>query len=328
MIFTEGLQTRFCGHGDEAAHTTFHGDVTVVAPLGATASRSRARSRTSSINFRPPTPRRAVLEARAKEGRRALNVHGHHASPTTRPPSGGLAGRRPSRPSSPANRADILPGDLIVSLRGREGPVDRRHDPERLASASPPSASSAATRPPVERQISLEGFDVRPPDRPPRRRASSSASPRRSSCSSWRRRPGIITWVERRVSARMQSRIGPNRAGPQGFLVWIADGIKSIMKEDIIPTESDDAALPPRALPRLRGRLGDLRGHALRPVPHRGRPRHRHPLRHRGHLARHDRPDDGRLGVEQQVVAPRRHPLGGADHQLRDPGRRRRSSAS
>jgi NADH-quinone oxidoreductase subunit H len=37
----------------------------------------------------------------------------------------------------------------------------------------------------------------------------------------------------------MQSRIGPNRAGPGGFIVWLADGIKSIMKEDIVPTEAD-----------------------------------------------------------------------------------------
>ena len=39
----------------------------------------------------------------------------------------------------------------------------------------------------------------------------------------------------------MQSRVGPNRAGPQGFLVWIADGIKMITKEDIVPKDSDRA---------------------------------------------------------------------------------------
>ena len=57
----------------------------------------------------------------------------------------------------------------------------------------------------------------------------------------------------------MQSRIGPNRAGPQGFLVWIADGIKSIMKEDIIPTESDQPLF--RLAPYLVfiGRLGHVR---------------------------------------------------------------------
>ena len=50
---------------------------------------------------------------------------------------------------------------------------------------------------------------------------------------------GITTFVERRVWARIQSRIGPNRVGPQGILQWLADGIKLLMKEDCIPTEAD-----------------------------------------------------------------------------------------
>jgi NADH-quinone oxidoreductase subunit H len=50
---------------------------------------------------------------------------------------------------------------------------------------------------------------------------------------------GITTWVERRVMGRMQSRIGPNRVGPAGFLQWLADGIKNVMKEDIIPRAAD-----------------------------------------------------------------------------------------
>jgi NADH-quinone oxidoreductase subunit H len=50
---------------------------------------------------------------------------------------------------------------------------------------------------------------------------------------------GITTWVERRVAGRIQSRIGPNRTGPAGFLQWLADGIKSVLKEDIVPTNAD-----------------------------------------------------------------------------------------
>jgi NADH-quinone oxidoreductase subunit H len=49
----------------------------------------------------------------------------------------------------------------------------------------------------------------------------------------------IVTWVERRVWARIQSRVGPNRVGPNGFLQWLADGIKHVCKEDIIPAEAD-----------------------------------------------------------------------------------------
>jgi len=50
---------------------------------------------------------------------------------------------------------------------------------------------------------------------------------------------GITTWVERRVAGRIQSRIGPNRTGPAGFLQWLADGIKSVLKEDIVPSAAD-----------------------------------------------------------------------------------------
>ncbi len=50
---------------------------------------------------------------------------------------------------------------------------------------------------------------------------------------------GVTTWLERRVWARMQNRVGPNRVGPQGVLQWLADGIKLIMKEDIVPTAAD-----------------------------------------------------------------------------------------
>lgn len=50
---------------------------------------------------------------------------------------------------------------------------------------------------------------------------------------------GITSWLERRVWARMQSRVGPNRVGPQGILQWLADGIKNLLKEDLIPTAAD-----------------------------------------------------------------------------------------
>lgn len=46
-------------------------------------------------------------------------------------------------------------------------------------------------------------------------------------------------WFERRVLARMQMRIGPNRVGPQGLLQSLADGIKLALKEDIVPRDVD-----------------------------------------------------------------------------------------
>ena len=49
----------------------------------------------------------------------------------------------------------------------------------------------------------------------------------------------IMIYAERRVSAFIQGRLGPNRVGPQGIFQPLADGIKFLMKEDIIPVGVD-----------------------------------------------------------------------------------------
>ena len=49
----------------------------------------------------------------------------------------------------------------------------------------------------------------------------------------------ILVWVERRVSAFIQNRYGPNRVGPFGLLQSIADVVKLMAKEDIVPTAAN-----------------------------------------------------------------------------------------
>jgi len=49
----------------------------------------------------------------------------------------------------------------------------------------------------------------------------------------------LLTWLERRVCAWMQDRLGPNRVGPQGLLQPAADGLKNLVKEETLPPQAD-----------------------------------------------------------------------------------------
>jgi NADH-quinone oxidoreductase subunit H len=235
--FTEGLEARFCGSGDKATHTTFIGDVEVAFPAATPGAPPIVGSlHRISLDLRPPTSRRAVLEARAVEGERALAYLGIKVSESS-PTAGGLL-VSDVVPGSRADLARVLAGDLITKFDN----VRVLSQADCVPSGAEPFAylgiQRAASASEEQIQVSIDGFKPAP--------ASDLLGAALVLAVAvviillfMAPTAGIITWVERRVSARMQSRVGPNRAGPQGFLVWLADGIKSIMKEDIIPTDSD-----------------------------------------------------------------------------------------
>jgi len=236
--FTEALQAKFCGIGDDATHATFRGDVIVEFPPSVEGGQAvQGRVIGITLDFRAPSARRVVMEARTDRGNLALEHLGLTIDPEAGPASGGL--RVASvRAVSPADKTGILSGDVIVSFGGVTVKAVADIAPAPGARLVEIGFQRNAAKP-VIRQISVAGFqgNVIPDDILGSLLILGIAAlvlllfmaPT----------AGIITWVERRVSARMQSRIGPNRAGPHGFLIWIADGIKSVMKEDIIPTDSD-----------------------------------------------------------------------------------------
>nr|QXV92541.1 NADH dehydrogenase subunit 1 [Nymphaea amazonum] len=49
----------------------------------------------------------------------------------------------------------------------------------------------------------------------------------------------VIVWLERKISAGIQRRIGPEYAGPLGILQALADGVKLLFKEDLLPSRGD-----------------------------------------------------------------------------------------
>ena len=148
----------------------------------------------------------------------------------------------------------------------------------------------------------------------------------------------LLTLMERKVSAWMQNRRGPNRVGWAGLLQPAADGVKNILKEETYPALANRglfflapalsfipalllSAVIPFAAPLpldFDFTLGPLGRFAL-PRPDAdggGRPAGRLPVRAGHQLHGRVRHRAGRLGVQQQVRPARRPPRQRPDDQL------------
>ena len=144
-----------------------------------------------------------------------------------------------------------------------------------------------------------------------------------------------LIYVERKVAAYAQDRIGPNRAGrefgiPFGLLQPLADGAKMLLKEDVVPAY---VTKPLYLLAPMIAIVAAMIGFAVvpfgpvasgpSPASHRlpDRPVHgrRHRLRLRDRQPGGLRRDPGGLGLQQQVFVHRRPAVERPVDQLRDP---------
>jgi len=231
FILTEGVLRRL---GND--HVTFEGDV-VVGFAAADDRVVRGTLRNVTVDFHPPTAGRlATRLGRESKAKAALTFMGIVPARDA-PESGGIAVES-VKDGSRAARAGVRPGDVLVRFRGQ--PVLG------LADLVPAPGSDTATlelqrpgvRGTVTADVSFRGYSAGvPPDLVTAGLLLLAATI--AILLFMAPTAGIITWVERRVWGRMQSRVGPNRVGPQGFLQWLADGIKAITKEDIVPRDTD-----------------------------------------------------------------------------------------
>lgn len=239
LIVSESVRAAFCGTGDFAIHTTFEGNVLVSFPGAAGMLPVQGSLRHVRIDFRPPLQRKAIVEARMREGERALELMGIEVA-SDNPASGGLLVTSVGAGSS-ADQAGIFPGDLITSFDSV-----RVFD---LGDVVPGSASRFASIGLVRgsgiaeshgqgrevlRSIALQGFK---PNAPTDLIGAGLLLLLPSAMLLLFMGPlgRALTWVERRVAMRIQS----NGKRPRG-LAWLGQMLRSFLRENVLPHGSDE----------------------------------------------------------------------------------------
>ena len=127
-----------------------------------------------------------------------------------------------------------------------------------------------------------------------------------------------VGYVEHKVLAHMQARLGPMEAGTfHGWAQLVADGVKFVQKEDVVPEAADRSVF---SLAPAVAMIPYIAIFVVLPFSaslFAAQPRRRHLLRD-GHVERlGDRRADGGLGQREQVLADRRPAGGGAADRLR-----------
>ncbi len=246
VMLTEELQAELCGKGDDARHTTFRGDVVAAfAPRNAGAPPVTGTVHEVVLDVTAPTLDDSVVKEREAEGQSALSFLGIHAEADTE--TSALRIKSLDKQGR-AERAGLRPGDVLIDFDGVRVRSASDVIPSGAKRFAKVSVQRGELREPVVRQIDVQGFQHAAPSD-----LAVSAVLIGLAVSILLLFTGplsrVMTWVERRVAARLKASAKGRRHGARGFFGWVLSGLSGMLGDDLLPSAVDRPVL--RLVPYL-----------------------------------------------------------------------------